>query len=420
MVIDLPYGHGTVPLQLPDEARATVVRKVPLPPLPDPEVAVREAYDSPIGCAPLADLARGKATACVVICDITRPVPNVVLLRPLVDTLVGAGVAVTVLVATGLHRIGDAAEEATLIGDPWVRERVTIAWHDATDDAAHTDLGPTGSGTPVTLDTRFVTAELRIVVGLVEPHFMAGWSGGRKVIAPGIAGHRTIRTFHSGAYMADPNARSCQLVDNPLHRDQLEIVAKVGEVYGVDVVLDDERRLVHVSFGDILASHAAAVAVAERSCVVPVGRRFATVVTTAAGHPLDLTYYQAVKGVVCALGILAPGGTLIIAAECAEGLGSSHFRDAQRQLLAGGHRAFVDRVLAKPLADIDEWQTQKLTEAMRVGTVCLLSGLSPADRADTGVECVDSLSSAVAAALARAGDPELAVIPEGPYVIPVA
>ena len=420
MTIDLLYGRGTIALDLPPGAEATVVRKRPLAPLADPELAVRKAYEHPLGCAPLAQLAQGRRTACLVICDITRPVPNGLLLRPMVETLVGAGVAVTVLVATGLHRIGDADEEARLIGDAWVHDHVTVVWHVATDEQSNTDLGATSTGTPVHLDTRFVEADLRIVLGLVEPHFMAGWSGGRKVIAPGVAGHQTIRTFHSGRYMADPNARACNLVDNPLHRDQLEIVARVGEVYGVDVVLDDERRVVHVSLGDIRESHAAAVAVAEESCVVDLGRRFSTVVTTSAGQPLDLTYYQTIKGIVCALGILAPGGTLIIASECAEGLGSPHFREAQRRLVEAGHVGFIEGVLPKPLADIDEWQTQKQAQAMSAGTVQLFTSMNESDRADTGVECVDSLTEAVAASIARHGDPAVAVIPEGPYVIPIS
>ncbi len=419
MTIDLLYGRGTLPLVLPDGAHATIIRKLSVSALSDPEGAVREAYRQPTGSAPLAELAKRSWTACVVICDITRPVPNGVLLRPLVETLLKAGVQVTVLVATGLHRVGDTEEEARLIGDPWVHDRVTVAWHVATDDAEQTHLGSTPSGTPVDLDSRFVAADLRIVVGLVEPHFMAGWSGGRKVIAPGVAGHRTIRTFHSGRFMEDPHARPCNLIDNPLHRDQLAIVDLLGEVYGVDVVLDDERRIVHVSFGAILASHASAVAVAEQSCVVEVGRQFSTVVTTSAGNPLDLTYYQTVKGIVCALGILKPGGTLIIASECAEGLGSPHFRAAQQRLVTEGHVTFVERALAKPLADIDEWQTQKQAQAMRAGTVQLFSCLSAADRVDTGVACVDSLTVAVAESIAKHGDPDVAVIPEGPYVIPV-
>jgi nickel-dependent lactate racemase len=336
----------------------------------------------------------------------------------MVEILLDAGVAVTVLVATGLHRVGDATEEAALIGDPWVAERVTVAWHVATDDASHTDLGMTPHGTPVSVDSRFVDADLRIVLGLVEPHFMAGWSGGRKVIAPGVAGHRTIRRFHSAAFMADPAARPCTTIDNPLHREQLAIVAMIGETYSVDVVLDEERRLVHVSFGDILASHQAAVTVAERSCMVGVGRQFSTVVTTGAGHPLDLTYYQAIKGIVCALGILREGGTLIVAAECAEGLGSDHFRTAQRRLVRQGSERFVEAILDKPLADIDEWQTQELTKALSRGRVVLYSSLSEADRSDTAVECVDALTLAIAGAVQRSGDADIAVIPEGPYVIP--
>ena len=162
---------------------------------------------------------------------------------------------------------------------------------------------------------------------------MAGYSGGRKVIAPGIAHADTIRTFHSARFMEDPAAIQCNLDGNPLHEEQLAIVRMLGEVYAVNTVIDEDRDLVHVNFGEVIASHLAAVDFVAESVRVPVGRRFATVVTSAAGDPLDKTYYQTVKGMVTPLDILAPGGTLIVASACSEGFGSSEFRAAQRRLL---------------------------------------------------------------------------------------
>jgi nickel-dependent lactate racemase len=373
----------------------------------------------------LAELARGRRSACILICDVTRPVPNRLFLQPMIRTMIQAGIPasrITVLVATGLHRPNEGEELAALVGDPWVLDTVRVENHFALRDEDHIMLGATpGRGVPVGLDRRLVEADLRIATGLVEPHFMAGYSGGRKVVAPGVAHHTTIRTFHSARFMEDPLAVQCNLRGNPLHEEQLAIIRMLGETYALNTVIDDRRRLVHASFGEIIESHLATVAFARAYTEVPVGRSFSTVVTSAAGAPLDQTYYQTVKGMVTPLDILAPGGTLIIASACAEGIGSSHFRAAQERLVALGPEGFLASLLGKPLADVDEWQTEMQLKPMRAGRIQLYTtGLSLDDLRVTGVEAVTDLAAAVAAAVARHGDPDIAVIPEGPYVVPLA
>ncbi len=420
------YGRGTMTFDLPDKAEVTVIRKPVAAKIADPAAAVSAALDTdPIGTAALGEVAQGRSSACIVVCDITRPVPNGLFLRPIVDRLLTGGIPldrITILVATGLHRIGDEAELAELIGDPWIVDHIRIEWHDARDPEQLVDLGRTATrSTPVTINKTLVEADLRIVTGLVEPHFMAGWSGGRKVVAPGVAGHETIRTFHSARFMEDPYAIQCNLEHNPLHEEQLQIVAALGEVLAVNTVIDEDRDLVAITFGEVVASHLAAVEIVEDLARVELPRTFSTVVTSAAGHPLDKTYYQTVKGMVTPLGILAEGGTLIIASECGEGIGSPEFRESQRRLVSAGPDGFLASIIDKPLADVDEWQTEMQLKPMRAGTVQLYStGLSDADHADTGVERIDSITEAIAAAIARHGDPAIAVIPEGPYVVPVA
>ena len=344
------YGKSGLRIRLPRDAQATVIGKRPMAKLPDPQAAVRDALARPVGAAPYAALVRGRRSACILICDITRPVPNHLFLRPLIEGMLAAGMArerITVLVATGLHRPNEGAELAEVVGDPWVFDTVRVENHFARDDAAHVDLGATPKRrTPVRLDRRFVEAELRIATGLVEPHFMAGYSGGRKVIAPGIAHADTIRTFHSARFMEDPAAIQCNLAGNPLHEEQLEIVRMLGEVHAVNTVIDEDRDLVHVNFGEVIASHLEAVAFVAESTRLPVGRRFATILTSAAGHPLDKTYYQTVKGMVTPLDILEPGGTLIVASACSEGFGSPEFREAQQRLRTLGPDAFLQTLLA--------------------------------------------------------------------------
>jgi len=424
MRIELNYGRDGLALDLADDLDVHVIRKPAMSVLPAPQDAVRSALANPVGAAPLAELARGKKTACILICDITRPVPNCLFLRPMIETLMAAGLpaeGITVLVATGLHRPNEGEELAELIGDPWVLETVTVSNHFARDDEAHVDFGVTPTrSTPVKLDHRLAAADLKIATGLVEPHFMAGYSGGRKVIAPGVAHKDTITTFHSARFMADPAAENGILDGNPLHEEQLEIVKMLGGALALNTIIDEARNLSFVNFGEIVESHLQAVDQVRAFAEVPVPERFKTVVTTAAGYPLDKTYYQTVKGMVGPIDILEQGGDLIIASACSEGMGSPEFVEAQSRLVEQGPDGFLERLTKKRFADIDEWQSQMQLKPMRRGRIHLYTeGLSDADRGLTGVERAESLSATIEASVAASGERKLAVIPEGPYVIPV-
>jgi nickel-dependent lactate racemase len=423
MRIDLSFGRGMLPLELPDDLDVTVVRKPEMPVLAEPAESFARSLARPVGARPLAEEARGARSACVVICDVTRPVPNGLLLGPILRQLLAAGIPadrVRVLVATGLHRPNLGAELAEVVGDPWVLETFRVENHDARDDAGHVDLGPTPAGTPVKLDRRLVEADLKIVTGLVEPHFMAGYSGGRKVIAPGCAHREVITTFHSSRFMAHPRAVSCVLEGNPLHTEQLAIVAKLGRVLAANAVIDEHRRISFVNFGDVVASWREAVAFVERYVIVPVRRRFRTVVTSAAGHPLDKTYYQTVKGMVGPLELLAEGARLVVASSCSEGMGSREYVEAQRRFVDQGPEGFLAGIRDKRFADVDEWQTQMQTKPMRLARIQLYApALSDADAALTGVERVSSVADAVLDSVRASGDRAVAVVPEGPYVVPV-
>ena len=219
MQIELDYSREGLVLDLPDDLDIQVIRKPAMPLISDTHQAVLDALTKPTSSPAVAKLAQGKGSACILICDVTRPVPNQLFLQPLIRELVSGGIsldAITILVATGLHRPNEGEELASVIGDPWVMENVTVANHFARDDDMHIDLGFTSTRhTPVKIDRRFVEADLRIATGLVEPHFMAGYSGGRKVIAPGVAHEDTIRTFHSARFIEDPLAIQCNLDGNP-------------------------------------------------------------------------------------------------------------------------------------------------------------------------------------------------------------
>jgi nickel-dependent lactate racemase len=408
---------------LPPEADVTVIRKPPMPIVTDARQSVEAALNQPVNVEPLNRLAEQAMTACIAICDITRPVPNHLFLRPIIERLVAAGIAparITVLVATGLHRPNEGDELRELVGDDWVLNTVCVANHFARNDDDHVNLGRTSTrGTVVKLDRRFVEADIRIATGLVEPHFMAGYSGGRKVIAPGLAHAETITTFHSARFMADPAARNCNLIRNPLHEEQLEIVKMLGGALAVNTVIDENRNLSFINFGEIVSSHEAAVSFVRQYCEVALDQKFETVVTSGAGYPLDKTYYQTVKGMVGAMDILAPGGDLIIASECSEGLGSAEFVESQQRLIDLGPDGFLESIFAKSHASIDEWQSQMQLKPMSIGDIHLYAtGLSASDYEKTGVNVVASANSAIEKSVERSRQKKVAVIPEGPYVVP--
>jgi len=423
MQVDINYAKGNLTLDLDDRYDVTVIAKNPMPVLADPKAAIIEAINNPVGGGVLDDLAGPGKTACILICDITRPVPNGLFLPILIKRMMDQGVTasdITVLVATGLHRPNEGAELEELVGSEWVMNTVNIVNHFARDDATHTDLGKTETrGTSVLIDSRFVDADIKIATGLVEPHFMAGYSGGRKVIAPGVAHADTITTFHNAEFMENPNAINCNLIGNPLHEEQLEIVKMVGGALALNTVIDEHRQLSMVTFGEIIESHAQAVNFVKSYAEVTVPQLFKTVVTSTAGYPLDKTYYQTVKGMVGAMDILEPGGNLIIASACDEGMGSDEFVESQKRLISQGPDGFLTEIQKKSRADIDEWQTEMQLKPMRIGTIHLYTdGLSDEELVLTGVNIVTSMEDAIAQSVQQSGDNQIAVIPEGPYVIP--
>ena len=399
----------------------TVIRKRPMPIIQDPASQIAEALANPVGVPSLKQLAREAASACILICDITRPVPNGLFLGPLIRVLMSGGIArerISILVATGLHRPNLGQELGELINDPWVLKTVAVHNHDARSDDDHATLGTTPNGVRVRLDRRLVEADLRIATGLVEPHLMAGYSGGRKVIAPGVAHAETITTLHNSTFMSNPLATNCVLEGNPLHEEQLEIVKMLGGALALNTVIDEQRRLSFVNFGEIIQSHLEAVGFTREFSEVSLPMRFNTVVTSAAGYPLDKTYYQTIKGIVGPLDIVEPGGDLIVASECSEGLGSGDFQEAQRRLVEQGEEGFLATIADKPHAAIDEWQTQMQLRTSRTAKIHLVSGLDAVDRQLTNVQIAESVEAALVASMARHGTSKVAFIPEGPYIVP--
>ena len=253
-------------------------------------------------------------------CDITRPQPRALQLAVLAEVMDGVvrDEDVVVLIATGTHRASTEDERLEMLG-PEVLARWRVVDHDARDDASLVDLGMVGD-VPVSLNREWVAADLRITTGFVEPHFFAGFSGGPKMVAPGLAGLETVLALHNAARIGDPRATWGVTVGNPVH-DAIRAIAAATRVdFALDVLIDDQHRITRAFAGEVLAMHATAIAAARDEAMQPVERPFDIVVTTNSGYPLDQNLYQAVKGMSAAATVVAEGGTILCAAECRDGL----------------------------------------------------------------------------------------------------
>jgi nickel-dependent lactate racemase len=406
-------------VELPDRNVVGCLQYRPAEPLADPDAAVRRCLAKPTGTPPLAELARGRRNACVVISDVTRPVPNRILLPPILGTLEAAGIPrgeILILVATGMHRPNVGDELVEMVGS-WVAKNYRIENHYGQQQGQHTYLGETARGVPVWIDTRYVAADLKITTGLIEPHFMAGFSGGRKLICPGLAGLDTVRVWHGPDFLEHPNARTGCLDGNPVHEENTAIGRMAGCDFIVNVVIDAKRRILRVVAGDMVAAHHEGVAFAREPVTATLREPADIVVTTSAGYPLDTTFYQSVKGMVAAMPVVKKGGTIIIAASLSEGIGSPEFQSIfdENPTLDG----FMERILSKSYFVMDQWQIEELAKTLRWAKIKVVSeGLSPEVLRRLYVEPATSVESAVAEALREYGDDAtIAVIPKGPYVL---
>ena len=420
--IKILYGKKGYLLGIKKSWKPTIIRKPKMPLIKSIDKAVTNAFLNPINSPSLSNLAKDSKSACILVCDITRPVPNNLFLEKLVNTLVISGISednIIILIATGLHRPAPKKEINQIIGSKYILNNINIVNHLARENSHHRFIGTTSQGNRISLDKRFLDADLKIATGLVEPHFMAGYSGGRKVIAPGIAHEKTIRTFHSARYMEDPKAKNCNLQQNPLHEDQLEIIKMIGGSYAVNCVIDEGRNLSYINFGEIVKSHIDAVNFMTSYAKVKANHLFNTIITSSAGAPLDATFYQTVKGMISPLSILKKGGDLIIFSECKEGMGSNDFLRSQTRLLKDGKQKFITDILKKKYADVDEWQTEKEIEALNKANIYLYSkGISKKEEKLAAIKLINDPISTIEESIKKHNNNNIAIIPEGPYIVP--
>lgn len=424
MQVHLSYGREGLNVELPDGLNVEVLHLNALPPLGDEAAAIRHSLDHPIGTLPLSVLAQGKRSACVVISDVTRPVPNEKLLDLMLQILEDSGIErenIVILIATGLHRPNLESELEEMVGARIMHE-YRIENHVAKNEDEVTQLGEikflNGMTATAAVNSLYLEADLKITMGLIEPHLMAGYSGGRKLICPGIASAATILQFHSPTMIGHPNARTGNLQENPVHAMSRAVAARTGCDFICNVTLNEARQITGVFSGDLDAAHAAGIEHVDRQTKVPVAPA-PIVLTTAAGYPLDTTFYQCIKGMVAALPALEEGGTLIIATSLSQGVGGPEFSE----MCFGLHSVeeFLEKIYASPV-QVDQWQLQEMMKALKhAGQVMVVSdGLSADTLGQFLLKPMPSVESAVEAALQKhGGQSRVVIIPEGPYVTPV-
>ncbi len=418
MRLKLDYGSDGLLVDVPDD-RTVVVAPRHVHAVADPAAALAEALRRPTAGPPLASLVTAGQRVALSVCDITRAQPRQIMLEAIFAALTETRAEdVTILVATGTHRASTPDELTRMLG-PEIVARYRIVDHDARDAASLGFAGTTSSGVPIWLNRHWLEADVRITTGFVEPHFFAGFSGGPKMVAPGLAGLATTLVLHDARHIGHANAVWGVTEGNPIHDDVREIATVTGVHFALDVALNREQAITRVFAGTLLDEHAAACAWVKETAMCPVDGRFDVVVTTNSGYPLDQNLYQAVKGMSAAACIVKPGGIIVCAAECRDGVpehGPYGRLLRQRRTPA----ALLEMVETPGFAEQDAWQVQVQALIQQKARVLVKAGgLSHEQLRQAHFEPVTDVGMAVRDALGQAGPgASLAVLPHGPQTIP--
>jgi len=416
MHVRLAYGRTALQIVVPDDA--TLIEPDDPPGLADERAAFRSAVRAPIDAPALRELVGSQDRVVIVTSDVTRATPNERLIPWILDELGHVPARnVTVIVGTGSHRATTPAEMEQMFGRETL-ERVRVIDHDAHDSKAVTRVGTTSRGAPAWLNSEYVRADKRIVVGFIEPHLYAGFSGGAKGIMPGVAGIESVNFFHNARMIGHPHSTWLERERSPIAEMSREVTAMAPPNFMVNVTLDRERRITGMFCGDYLAAHRLGCDFCKRTAAKAVDGRFDVVVTTNGGYPLDQNLYQCIKGLSAAARVVEPGGTIVMCAELSDGLPEhGNFKDIIRSCRTADE--LLAMIEAPDYCVYDQWAAQSTALVLQQARVLLYSSL-PGDVVRAAMlEPVRDPSVAVAQALASAGpSASCAILPEGPYVVP--
>jgi nickel-dependent lactate racemase len=418
MRVRLDYGTEGLEVDLPDES-TTVIEPAYPPGVADPVAELRRALDEPIGSPKLAELVDEGSRIAISVCDGTRAQPRERMLKALFEAMPRIRPKdVVILVATGTHRANTPEELTRMLGSE-IASSYRVVNHDARDRPSLSYAGETSKGVPIWLNREWLEADFRITTGFVEPHFFAGFSGGPKMVAPGLAGLSTTMVLHDAAHIGHPKAIWGVTEGNPIHDDLREIARMTGVDFALDVTLNGEKRITAAFAGELFSEHGRACAQSKREAMRGVEAPFDVVLTTNSGFPLDQNLYQSVKGMSAAAQIVKEGGVIVCAAECRDGLPS---HGAYADLLK--RRASASELLAmvhEPgFAEPDQWQVQVQSQIQeRARVLVKTSFLSSQELRAAHFEPIEDVSAETRRSLESAGPgARLCVLPRGPQTIP--
>ena len=422
MKLHLPYGEHGIDAEVPDTAAVLVPERVP--PLDDPSSAVRAAIEQPVAGPPLRSLVQPGRKAVIVVSDVTRPVPNAIILPPILETLEAGGVRrddVTIVIGTGLHRPSRPEEHSRILGDE-ILSRYRVVDHVAKDRATLDYLLTTARGVEVWLNREYVQADLRIVTGFVEPHLFGGYSGGGKAVLPGIAGAEAIMANHDARMIGHPKATWCVTDGNPIFEEIRDVALASHPSFALNVTLDERGAITGVFAGDLAAAHDAAIVQTARQAVRPIPHLFDVVVVTNMGYPADLVLYQSVKGMSVAAQACAPGGAILLVAECREGLGAAEYVGL---LESERSPSELLRAIDRPAhaTTIDQWQVHVQAMVQARCDVWLHSSLPRETVEAAHLRYAADVTGTLAAIIdekrtALGREPSVCVLPHGQLTVP--
>jgi len=422
MKIKLDYGEGDLNVEIDEKRLLHIIENESVKPLNNIKDRLLNGFREPIGRLSLKELISGKKNICIVISDSTRAVPTGAILDILLPEIESCGIgkeSVNILVATGLHRPNTREELIRMVGRDIV-DNYRIVNHDARDRSSCDYVGKTGRGTPVILNRIYTESDFRILTGLIEPHFMAGFSGGRKAICPGISYMDMFKHFHGPAILESPKSGNAILEGNPFHEEATEIAKMAGVDFIVNVTINKNKQITGIFCGDLEKAYYAGADFCRRNSIFEIDKQADIVLTSAGGYPLDCNLYQSVKGMVGAMPAVRDGGMIIIAAKCIEEIGSREFME----LLTGEKDLdkFMEKINDPDFFILDQWELEMLVRARKKAEIYLFSDCLNScdyDIPEGTLIKIESVEDAIQKGLDKFGpNAAISVIPEGPYTIP--
>lgn len=420
MQVKIKYGTRGMTLNYPETQNFQgVLYPESVKPIVDPAAELTLSLQQPIASAALGELAKGRENAVIVISDITRPVPNKLLLSGILKQLHLAGLPrgkITILIATGIHRPNEGNELLQLVGEE-IAKTYRIINHFSKNQEDMALVGEIGAGVPAYVNKQYVDADLKILTGFIEPHMWAGFSGGRKSILPGISSAETLKYMHGPEMVAHPKTAYGVLEGNPFHEAGLEIMHKAGADFVVNVTLDTDKQVTGIFSGDPVKAHLQGVEFLSQHCMKTLDRPLDFVVTTNAGAPLDCNLYQSSKGLSGVSGATREGGVILMATECPEGFGSDEYREVFDH--ASSPQAFIDKIMKKEFFVLDQWCAQETYQVRLKNEVWLYTdGIDAETLRKFHFHPVKHLETAITQLLERFGqDAHWAIVPDGPMLI---